>query len=177
MDDLLKQMFDDLKNASAIKDEVVSKSIQMKISKYQKSKEWCQIINLPEFNSIIENLISRLVEKGITLMLWKNSKISKHQRAPIGDKFVYCICVKEICINKKEIIYDILHELGHALDKEIVSNEELKNNSLKCQKREITAWLLADEEFLKISELQEYFEEYEEYKWLCLKSYGISKIY
>lgn len=175
MDDLLKQMYDDLRNANTRKDEIEIHVIEKRINVHQKSKDWQQIINLPEYNSVIEKIISRLVEEGVILELWKNSQVSKYQRTPVSNKFIYRILVKQICVNKKEMIYDILHEFGHFLDKEIISREELETNNLKRLKREITAWLFADEEFLKISELKKDFEEYEEYKWLCLKSYGITK--
>lgn len=175
MDFELEHLLMNLSEAQKKEDKIKVEFIHKEILKYQKTKEWIQNIVLPDYELIVQKLISLLVDKDINLMLWKNSKISKSQRTFNEGKNIFAICIKNICSDRREMLFDILHEFGHAMDIDTYSQEEIKSNILKRQKREITAWLIADEEFIKISDFKADFNAYENYKWQCLESYGIFK--
>jgi|GEM_PF-6318533 len=178
----LQSLNKEYRAAISNKDEAQRKLISRKEEAFHIYNAWKEIINIPDFDTILEKVIYLLIINGVrTIEPIEGSDVSIHERNAVTtngrEEIMYEIFInKERRKNKVEIIFDMLHEFGHSLDKEEYSEAELEANSLKCQKREIIAWLNAESEFLKIPELKNYSEDFEKYKWKCLESYGIRKV-
>ncbi|SNR88577.1 alkaline phosphatase family protein [Hymenobacter mucosus] len=89
------------------------------------------------------------------------------------DGYLFRIRIKPHPVNmesRAELVFDILHELGHCFDLEVLALED-KDNNAKKRGREVRAWAWADQEFSRHPALAPYQELYLKYRAICLNSY------
>jgi hypothetical protein len=131
--------------------------------------EFQHAVGVPAYNPVIDRLLRKVADLRIQLNWWTGSESSKQQ---ILYGFGW-IDIKTVVPsgNYKELVFDLLHELGHYLDKEKLTDP---NDDALVQAREIRAWRLADEEFSRHPELTGDRANYEAYKRKLLGTYGVT---
>jgi Zn-dependent peptidase ImmA (M78 family) len=123
----------------------------------------------PEYNNIIDNTIRELFESGCILLIGQ-SKPSLYKAEE--KQGVILINVNEEK-DRLHILWDLFHEYGHHFDKFKLNKNDLENSE-EIKRREKTAWLFADEIFLKYPELKSEIKNYLEFRANCLASYSIT---
>ena len=130
-----------------------------------------------EYFNVVEKLVRRAFEKAKDVSIYDGK--SAHEPFPdtIGQVhyLVHYLKINKLQENKRVIIYELMHEMGHLfdpiqLDSSIDPNSEHPNSQ---RSREIRAWMFADEEFKNHPELKCYTQEYTEHQRTCLLSYKI----
>jgi Zn-dependent peptidase ImmA (M78 family) len=126
----------------------------------------------PNLDTVIEAIINKAYEKmsGVYLFSETSLRGSQFQAVPTSSGPVYYLNISQSAPNKREIIYELLHEMGHAFD-EILLDLSDKENSERG--RETRAWQFADEQFVTYPELRPYLPEYTEHKRKRLATYGL----
>lgn len=127
----------------------------------------------PSLDTVIEVLINKAYEKMRGISLWgvDSPNVSKVQSVPVSNGYVYYLTISQSAPNKREIIYELLHEMGHAFD-EIKLDLSDKENSEKGRERR--AWAFATEQVNTYPELRNYLPEYTEHKRKRLATYGVT---
>lgn len=136
-------------------------------------QEFKDAIQEQKLLGVVEKLVRKAFEKAKDVNLYKRK--STHQTVKVIDGSVYFLLINDSPENKRVIIYDLIHEMGHlfdpiALDSNIDSNSE---HPASERSREIRAWAFADEEFKNHPELNDYTQEYTDHKRTCLLSYEV----
>lgn len=72
--------------------------------------------------------------------------------------------------SRAELVFDLLHEIGHCLYKDTLADAD-KNTNAKKRGREVRAWDWADQEFMKYPALAPYRALYLTYQAACLVTY------
>ncbi|RZJ86477.1 MAG: hypothetical protein EOO60_13385 [Hymenobacter sp.] len=126
----------------------------------------------PSLDTVIEALIIKAYEKmsGVDLFSETSLRGSQFQEVPTSGGLVYYLNISRSAPNKREIIYELLHEMGHAFD-EIKLDPSDRENSERG--RETRAWQFADEQFAMYPELRTYLPEYTEHKRKRLATYSL----
>ena len=135
----------------------------------QKIREFKDTVRAPEYNSVIENLMRKAYENNIQVYLWSQGYSSAKDQEPDG------ICIVRIdnnpdSGNMNEIIFNLMHELGHCYDPNKLPLAD-KNNIILRRGREVRAWQIADHEFNSHPELMAAAQEYTDFKGKCLATY------
>lgn len=131
--------------------------------------EFQQAVGVPAYNPVIDRLLRKVAELRIQLNWWTGSESSK-QQILYGFGWID-IKTKVPSGNYRELVFDLLHELGHYLDPEKLTNP---HDDALVQAREIRAWKLAGEEFAQHPELAADQADYQAYKRKLLASYGVT---
>lgn len=143
--------------------------IEMKIKEF---KAW---VNLPAYDITLETLIRNSYALNISLSLYdeKWSKCSDTTLPDATHVFHLWIKRKPLFGSIREVIFDIMHESGHAHDDIDRPLPGIRDRDLKAERgRELRAWAYADEQFDALQELADARPEYEAYKRECLKTYS-----
>jgi len=130
-------------------------------------KEFQQTIQVPEYNDAIEKTLRKADALGIPMSFWgENNSVAEDRDG------LYHIRIRRQAAsgNRKELLYDMMHELGHCLDPDKLEIENKGNAELELA-REIRAWALADQQFRAHPELQGDMLTYTQYKNDCLAGY------
>lgn len=127
----------------------------------------------PSLDTVIEALLIKAYEKmsGVDLFSETSKRGSQFQEVPTSSGPVYYLNISRSAPNKREIIYELLHEMGHAFD-EIKLDPADKENSEKG--RELRAWAFADQQLNASPELRTYLPEYIEHKRKRIETYGLT---
>lgn len=130
--------------------------------------EFQQAVGVPAYDEMIERLLRQAAVLKVRLGWYTGSCRSK-------QVVLYGICYIDIKTlpssgNLKELVYDLMHELGHWLVPIKLGPGDEKDDALVLG-RELRAWKLADTEFYAQPELDADRAEYEAYKRECLRSY------
>ena len=127
----------------------------------------------PSLDTVIEAIINKAYEimSGVSLWGIDSPKASKAQSSPCANGYTYYLTISQSAPNKREILYELLHEMGHAFD-EIKLDPSDRENSERG--REIRAWAFADEQVNIYPELRNYLPEYTEHKRKRLATYGVT---
>ncbi|GAB3327448.1 hypothetical protein ACFQT0_28590 [Hymenobacter humi] len=135
--------------------------LERNIGKFQ------QTIQVPEYDNVIDKLLRKAGNLNIGASFW-NETYSKAQ----DTNGIYYLWIKSSAVsgNRKELVYDMMHELGHCLDPLKLGKENKGNAALELA-REERAWALADLEFNAHPELQVDRESYSKYQNDCLATY------
>ncbi|TGD80817.1 hypothetical protein [Hymenobacter wooponensis] len=138
-------------------------------------------IQVLQYNPVIEQL--HYLGKGhqIELFWGERYQESRCLTTPIKGGYSYGLRIKSIPVtgDNKEIVFDILHEMGHAFDPQklpqVFTDEERQTPEYQelVRGREIRAWQWADREFERHSELHLDRGYYRAYRNFCLCTYGI----
>jgi phage regulator Rha-like protein len=132
-------------------------------------EEFIQTVAQPAYDSVIEKLIKKANTNQIEVAHYPGSETSK-ARAEKHGGYIMFIKGKTPSGNRKELIYDIMHEMGHCLDEIKLAKEDEQNKPL-VMARELRAWQFADAEFAAHSEFRNDVLEYNNYKNQCILSY------
>ncbi|RZK45326.1 MAG: hypothetical protein EOO61_00235 [Hymenobacter sp.] len=137
-------------------------------------KEVRDTLETVEYDKVIEGLLRKVYSHNMTIAFYDNRKDSVCETTTDEiDGSITCILrikKKPIFGNVKEILFDIMHEMGHGLDEIKLSLEDRYNLEVR-KARELRAWEIADKEFATYLELQADESEYNRYKNECLKKY------
>jgi len=135
-------------------------------------QEFKDAVAEPSLDTVIEAIINKAYERMSGVSLWgvDSPKVSKVQSSPGTNGYIYYLTISQSAPNKREIIYELLHEMGHAFD-EIKLDLSDKENSERG--RETRAWQFANEQFDTHPELRPYLPEYTEHKRKRLATYGL----
>jgi hypothetical protein len=127
----------------------------------------------PSLDTVIEGIITKAYEVVSGVDLWgiESIKGSQFQKVKISSGQVYYLNISRSAPNKREIIYELLHEMGHAFDAIELDPSDRENSE---RGREIRAWKFADEQFNAYPELRGYLPEYVEHKRKRLDTYGLT---
>jgi hypothetical protein len=135
-------------------------------------KEFQHTIQVPEYDMVIDKLLRKASQLDIPMSFWGESYSMAEDCETEGCESKYRIRIRRAAPsgNRKELVYDIMHEMGHCLDplKLGLGN---KGNAKLMLAREQRAWAVANEEFNLYPELQPDIAEYTEYKNSCLAEY------
>lgn len=143
--------------------------IEMKIKEF---KAW---VNLPAYDSILEALIRNSYAQNIGLSLYdKDWSTCSATTLPDGRRVFYLWIKKEPRFgSKREVLFDIIHESGHAhddVDRPLPGTRD--RDPVAERGRELRAWAYADEQFGAFPDLADARPEYEAYKRGCLATYS-----
>jgi hypothetical protein len=127
-----------------------------------------ELINLPEYNEVIENIVKRIFDEGCDMMHYDQER-SMHQ-VTIHDCMILLSTKTK---NKLDILWELIHELGHHLDMDRNIEEDSSKMSV-LRKAEIRAWKQADKVFDECPEVQHLKNLYTNYKVRSLKSYDLT---
>jgi hypothetical protein len=123
-----------------------------------------ELVQIPAYDDVLEALIRKAFEQNIRVGAFE-IEASRFEESRGG--------VLDLLIKKKpkfysirEVIFDIMHELGHALDP-----IKLAPDRSNEREREERAWAFADQQFDSFPELQGDKVEYGAYKGACLATY------
>lgn len=130
------------------------------------------LINQKELNNSIEKTLLKIRSEGCALVYGAGESVhTSHQIYRQSCQISVKTSNRE---DIKTILWDIFHELGHHLDKDQLGIENI-NNKKEEIRREKTAWINADKEFLSYPELMEFKESYLKFRLKCLTSYEIDE--
>lgn len=135
--------------------------------KNQKIKEFQSLIANYKYDGVAQKLIEEVYAHQIDIGFF-DIAYSKTQTSEYGCYL--CIKKKPQFGNTAELIFDIMHELGHCLDDIKLQKKDEYNIELR-REREIRAWHIADNKFESYPELKEIASNYAAYKDKCLASY------
>jgi hypothetical protein len=123
-----------------------------------------ELVQIPAYDDVLETLIRKAFEQNIRVGAF-GIEASRFEESRGG--------VLDLLIKKKpkfysirEVIFDIMHELGHALDPIKLAPDRSNERA-----REERAWAFADQQFDSFPELQGDKVEYAAYKGACLATY------
>jgi hypothetical protein len=133
----------------------------------QNIRKFQQVIQVPEYDAVIDKVLRKAGALNIGASFWDQT-YSKAQ----DTNGIYYLWIKSDATsgNRKELVYDLMHELGHCLDP-LKLGRENKGNAILELGREERAWALADQEFSSHPELQNDMASYKEYQAYCLADY------
>ncbi|TFZ62979.1 hypothetical protein E4631_23925 [Hymenobacter sp. UV11] len=127
-----------------------------------------------EYDSVIESLLRKVYSRNMTISFYENRKDSVCETSTDEiDGSITCVLrikKKPAFGNVKEILFDIMHEMGHGLDENRLELKDKCNLEVRYA-RELRAWKIADKEFATHPELKADKLEYNRYKHECLKDY------
>lgn len=146
----------------------IHKTLMLLLPKLDRSiKEFQQTIHVPEYDAVIEKILRKADALGIQVSFWGED----YSMAEDRDGVYYIrIRRKAASGNRKELVYDMMHELGHCLDPIKLGIQNQHNHVLRLD-REIRAWAMADQEFNSHPELQNDSASYVKYQNDCLVNY------
>ncbi|MFI5222003.1 MAG: hypothetical protein ACHQK8_06745, partial [Bacteroidia bacterium] len=124
-------------------------------------KEICTKGNLQEYEDEVSNIVNNIENHGFGVA--PRYDINKSSIA--WDQKIIRPSLKEAS-KGIAIIWDLLHEYGHAIDGEPKEPSD---------EREIKAWDYAREMLSKYPKLHERIESFESRRVICLKTYGINE--
>ncbi|MDO7874019.1 hypothetical protein Q5H93_04675 [Hymenobacter sp. ASUV-10] len=104
-----------------------------------KIKEFQDAVQNDKYDSVIEKLLRKIDVLKIGISFWQR-EFSKAD----DTNGIYYLWIKSKTENKKEIIFDIMHELGHCLDPIKIPLDDRYNEELR-KGREVRAWRIADQ--------------------------------
>lgn len=130
-------------------------------------KEFQQTIQVPEYDAVIEKTLRKADALGIPMSFWGEIYSMAEDR---DGGYHIRIRRKAASGNRKKLVYDMMHELGHCLDP-LKLGRENKGNAALVLAREERAWALADQEFCSHPALQADMASYREYQNYCLADY------
>lgn len=137
-------------------------------------KEFQALVNLPAYNSTLETLIRNSYAQNIGISLY-NKEWSTCSDTTLADaRHVFHLWIKRRPRfgSIREVIFDIMHESGHAHDDiDRPSPGDYSRDPVVERGREMRAWAYADEQFDLFPELADARPEYEAYKRECLATY------
>ena len=130
-------------------------------------------IQEPEYLNVVEKLVRKAFEKAKDVNIYSGK--SAYEPIQTSGGVVRYLKINKVFDNKRRILYELMHEMGHLfdpipLDRNIDWNSE---HPASERSREIRAWAFADEEFRNHPELNDYVQEYTEHKRACLLSYEV----
>jgi hypothetical protein len=129
-------------------------------------------INLPHYQSVVARVINRVFEEGCSVSTVDNILIkrSSYERSPDGCRIRLNVRVKQPVY----ILWALLHEFGHHLDKNQRSPKPPGSPiTIEDQKTEIMAWKNADKEFKSNPESIDDYQSFIDFQKDCLKTYGV----
>jgi hypothetical protein len=129
------------------------------------------VVQLPTYENAIEKLIRQAFEENVRVGSF-GIAYSRHETLTGQDgKPILEILIKNRpkWYSIREVVFDIMHELGHAMDP-----IKLLPDRSNERAREERAWAFANQQFASFPELQSDKEEYEAYKQACLATYLVS---
>lgn len=125
------------------------------------------IAQLPGYECAIEELVKAVYQENIQIGFWREprSKLD-YQFDGAGKPYAFWITLKRTPLleSRKDVLYDLLHEMGHYWDDEDRPIPRERQPPKIQRKREERAWAYADVQFDSIPELQADWSEYEAYK-------------
>lgn len=125
--------------------------------------------NLIKFESVIEKLINEIIDSGCKISCCDICDTSKIEQSIDGTiKNHIRISFKDKKEKPIHLIWDILHEFGHHLSGK-------PNGKEKSYSRESLAWDYGFDTLIKISELKDYQDDFENYKEKCLLTYKMQE--
>lgn len=124
-------------------------------------------------DTAIEGIVTKAYEVVSGVDLWGVDSLrgSQFQEVPVPSGHVYYLNISRSAPNKREIIYELLHEMGHAFDNIKFDLSDMRNSE---RGREIRAWKFADAQFNVYPELRNYLPEYIDHKRKRLATYGLT---
>lgn len=134
--------------------------------KIKEFKTWMQI---PEYENALQTLIRQAFEQDIGISFW-NRHYSKSDYTYTTGTCQLWIKREPMLGSRKEVVFDIMHEMGHCLDPIKLPLDDRYNVELR-KGRELRAWAIADNTFGSFPELQVDVVVYTAYKEACLKDY------
>jgi len=135
-------------------------------------REFQQTIQVPEYDVVIDKLLRKAGELNIPMSFWGENYSMAEYCAAEDCESEYRILIRRTASsgNRKELVYDMIHEMGHCLDP-LKLGLVNKGDAKLMLAREQRAWAAADEEFDSYPELQPDIAEYTGYKNSCLAVY------
>ena len=142
-------------------------------TEHRRIQQFKEAVQDENYFDVVEKLIRKAFEKADDVNIY--DRASMFEAVPVTDGYVYFLKINKVFENKRRIIYELMHEMGHlfdsiSLDRSLDPNSEHPKSE---RSREIRAWAFADEEFKNSPELQDCIQEYNEHKQLSLLSYEI----
>lgn len=135
--------------------------------KSQNTKELQSLVANPKYDEVARRLIEKVYIHQIRIG-FLDVPYSKTQTGDYGC--ILTIKTKPQDGDTVELLFDVMHELGHCLDKIKLLKKDERNIELR-RERELRAWQFADKEFESHPELRELSSDYADYKAKCLASY------
>ena len=136
-------------------------------------KEFQQTIQVSEYNSVIERILRGADELAAERKMNLSFSFWDKEYSVVEDTDgTYRIRInrKAASGNRKELVYAMMHELGHWLDPQKLGLKNRENVKMKLD-REMRAWSLADQQFDTHPELQVDLPTYTKYKNDCIATY------
>ena len=132
----------------------------------EKIKQFQDAIGTPEYNSAIEDLIRTAYDYKIQIILSVQPSHARPENEIFSGSYVVKILRLPKSGNSKEILFDMMHEMGHCFD----PNKLLPDKSNE-KERERRAWEFADEKIGSYPELATAMQEYTDFKNSHLETY------
>lgn len=138
-------------------------------------QEFSHFLNSPPHEAVLDKILRTIVAQGIQVYLIPSWEASSHRQITVSQGFVYEINIggKRPDSQRLEILFDLLHEFGHYLDPDKLTQANKHDEGFQ-RGREMRAWQLADQALEHYPELAHDRPAYEAYKRRCLLTYGIS---
>ena len=130
-------------------------------------------VNQPDLAHVVEALVRYADQEMIQVSYNNESRSVAEPVLEQDSRYRFRVRIKPhpvITTSRAELVFDLLHELGHCLDLEVLAVEDKHNNAKKWG-REVRAWAWADQEFSRHPALAPYQELYLQYRASCLESY------
>lgn len=126
-----------------------------------------------KYFGVAEKLVRKAFEKAKDVNIHEGK--SAYEPRPVSTGHVHYLKIDRVFENKRRILYELMHEMGHLLDPILLDRNIDWNSEHQASERsrEIRAWAFADEEFGNHPELNDYVQEYTEHKRACLLSYEV----
>jgi hypothetical protein len=127
----------------------------------------------PGLDTVLEGIVMKAYEVVSGVDLWgvDSQRGSQFQAVAVTNGHVYYLNISQSAPNKREVIYELLHEMGHSFDDIKLDPSDRENSE---RGREIRAWAFADQQFNAYPELRTYLPEYVEHKRKRLETYGLT---
>ena len=142
--------------------------VELKIREF---KAW---VKLPAYDKTLETLIRNSYAQHIGLSLYNKAWSTCSDTTLQNGSHVFYLWIKRKPRfgSTREVLFDIMHESGHAhddIDRPLPGTRDRDPEAESSRERR--AWAYADEQFDSFPELADARPEYEAYKQACLATY------
>lgn len=130
-------------------------------------------VDEPELAGVVEALVRSAHQNRITVGFNNEPRSFASPLTDDSAGYLFRIRIKPHPVettSRAELVFDILHELGHCFDRDTLALADQYNRE-KLRGRELRAWAWADQEFSQHPALGPYRNLYLSYQATCLGTY------